>query len=117
MWLYNSFIDNNGMTWKYTLTDSLTFALSNLSANVGVDILGSFFNYSNESLSGMIMNPLLAGFIYMYLYQYFVKYNDDFNLQSNNRSNSMNFMLGGGLDILVKFIWNPLLSLFGLKHY
>ena len=32
MWFYNWFIESNGMSSKYTLTDSLSFSLSNITA-------------------------------------------------------------------------------------
>jgi hypothetical protein len=72
MLLYNTVIDNNSVTSKYALTDSLTFSLSNISTIAIKDILSNFYN-SYEGLSSMVINPLLNGFLYMYLYEYFLK--------------------------------------------
>jgi hypothetical protein len=72
MWFYNSFIESNGMSSKYTITDSLTFSVSNITALATIDILSSVLNFSYEGLSGMLAEPLFTGFLYMYLYNYFI---------------------------------------------
>ncbi len=115
MLLYNTVIDNNSVTSKYALTDSLTFSLSNISTIAIKDILSNFYN-SYEGLSSMVINPLLNGFLYMYLYEYFLKNQLEY-WRLNLRSNNTNFMIGAGGNILISWISNPLLSLFGLKSY
>jgi hypothetical protein len=64
----------------------------------------------------MVINPLLNGFLYMYLYEYFLKNQLEY-WRLNLRSNNTNFMIGAGGNILISWISNPLLSLFGLKSY
>ena len=64
----------------------------------------------------MLAEPLFTGFLYMYLYNYFIKYGSKMNSISK-RDNNKNFMIGAGVNLLVKWFSNPLLSLFGMKHY
>ena len=64
----------------------------------------------------MLAEPLFTGFLYMYLYNYFITYGTGFNVY-NKRDNTKNFMIGAGINLLVKWFSNPLLSLFGMKHY
>ena len=108
-------VDKNNFTSKYALTDSLTFSLSNITTLAIKDILANFYN-SYEGMASMIINPVLNGFLYMYLYDYFVKNQLAFS-RLNIRSNNINFMLGAGGNILIAWFSNPLLSLFGLKSY
>jgi len=115
MLLYNMVVDKNNFTSKYALTDSLTFSLSNITTLAIKDILANFYN-SYEGMASMIINPVLNGFLYMYLYDYFVKNQLAFS-RLNIRSNNINFMLGAGGNILIAWFSNPLLSLFGLKSY
>ena len=102
MWFYNSFIESNGMTSKNTLTDSLTFSLSNITAQASIDILSNVLNFSYDGLSGMLAEPLFTGFLYMYLYNYFIRYSN-LNNAYNKRDNNKNFMIGAGVNLLVKW--------------
>ena len=115
MLLYNTVVEKNNVTSNYALTDSLTFSLSNITTLAVKDILSNFYN-SYEGMASMIINPILNGFIYMYLYDYFLKNQLAFS-RLKLRNNNTNFMLGAGGNILIAWFSNPLLSLFGLKSY
>ncbi len=115
MLLYNTVIDKNSFTWKYALTDWLTFSLASITTLALKDVLSNFYN-SYDGMASMVINPVLNGFLYMYLYEYFLKNQLAFS-RLNIRRNTTNFMLGAGGNILISWFSNPLLWLFGLKSY
>lgn len=98
---------------NYVVKDGATFALSSISSLWFTDLLADVWaGMSRESIQGMLAKPLINAALYMYLYNYMVRQNYE-----NNRSNNENFVMAGIGDVLLKWIENPIASLFGYRNY
>lgn len=111
--LYDYFVENR--SFDFVKTDGLTFTVANLVGLLSSDLLFEFLNLSKSGTVGMLTEPLVSSLIYMYLYNNMV-YAKYYNLYTNQRGSTNNFLTSATLNILVKFIENPLLSFWGWKN-
>ena len=56
----------------------------------------------------MISRPLLNGIVYMYLYNYFIR--PDYE---GVRDNTNNFIMASLAEVLLSYVSNPIISIFG----
>lgn len=111
---YDMLVEGYKITNPYLLEDSFTFALSSVSASAGSDLLLDLIGGSYDGLGHMIMEPMLNGYLYMYLYSSFIKNKIEYS-RLNKRDNTNNFVMGAVSNVLLKWFSNPLYSLFGVK--
>ena len=114
---YDMLIEGYQLNNRFLLEDSFTFALSNISASAGSDLLLDLIGGSYDGLGHMIAEPLLNGYLYMYLYNSMLRNKIEFS-RVNKRSSTNNFAIAAVSNVLLKWFTNPLYSLFGIKmHY
>ena len=102
-----------GKSSQFSNKDSLSFALSSVLSNVGYEVVEALVPYLNQGhLAGMIGQPLLTGVIYLYIYNYMVA-----NEYRGTRSSNNVFLMRSLGNLIINYIENPLLSLFGVKSY
>ena len=113
---YDMIIDGYKLTNSYLLEDSFTFAISNVTASAGSDLLLDLIGGSYDGLGHMIAEPLLNGYLYMYLYNSFIRNKIEYS-RLNKRDNTNNFVMGAVSNVLLKWFTNPIYSLFGVKMH
>ena len=113
---YDMIIDNHKLTSKYLLEDSFTFAISNITASAGSDLLLDIIGGSYDGLGHMLAEPLINGYMYMYLYNSFIRNKIEYN-RLNKRDNTNNFVMAAVSNVLLKWLTNPIYSLFGVKMH
>lgn len=113
IWLYDYFVEGRGL--DFVKSDGLTFTVSNLAGLLSSDLLFEFLNLNKSGTVGMLTEPMISSLIYMYLYNDMV-YSKYFNTYSNQRGTTSNFLTAATINILVRFIENPLLSFWGWKN-
>ena len=102
-----------GKSSSFCNKDALSFSLSTVLSNVWYEVVEALVPYLNQGhLAGMIGQPLLTGVIYLYLYNYMV--GNDYRV---GRTNNNVFLMGSLGSLIVNYIENPLLSLFGVRSY
>ncbi len=111
--IYDVMVDGRSLTESFTMNDTLTFAVSNVASNFAFDVISGLLPYLTESgILGMVSKHLLHSLIYMYLYDYMVA-----NKYSYYRDNKSNFWIAAGLSVVLQFVNNPVMSLFGINHF
>ena len=114
MSLYNSFVTKiDFMRWEQ-LKDSAFFALSNVSSGIISDLVFDMIG-NKTGLQGMILEPLINAFVYPYLYDMYIY--RSLSGGAYVKSNQTNMILGGVGNVILKYVENPLMSLFGIKSY
>ena len=63
----------------------------------------------------MLTEPMVSALIYVYLYDKMV-YSSYYNIYSNQRGSTNNFLTSATINILIRFIENPILSFWGWKN-
>lgn len=111
---YNWFVTKIDFMRQEQLKDSAFFALSNVSSGIIWDVVFDMIG-NKTGLQGMILEPLINAFIYPYLYDMYI-YRSLYN-SSYVRTNQSNMILGGVSNIILKYVENPLMSLFGIKSF
>ena len=106
---YDVFIDGRSFTDTYTLRDAGVAAVSSVASEITYDVVSNLLPYLNEgSLGGLIAKPLLDGIIYSYLYNTMI--NPQFQYY---RDSYKAFYIGAVGNLLIGYIENPIMSLFG----
>ena len=113
---YDMIIDGYKLTNSYLLEDSFTFAISNVTASAGSDLLLDIIGGSYDGLGHMLAEPLLNGYLYMYLYNSFIRNKIEYS-RLNKRDNTNNFVMAAVSNVLLKWLTNPIYSLFGVKMH
>ena len=109
--LYDVLVDGWGLTEGYVRDDLLTFAVSSVASSFVFEIVNGLVPYISENNSlGMLTRPVLNGIVYIYVYSYMMdgKYQYE-------RDNKSNFFIGSLISLIVNYVNNPLLSLFGYQ--
>ena len=112
MSIYNYWMENKGFFSSVSLTDWLTFSLSNIVGDITAEVIWNvILPYNSGMVKNYVIEPIFTGIIYMYVYEMFVAG----KLQYGRRTQQNNFMLGAGVNILESWIENPLLKMFGFS--
>ena len=111
--LYDYGFNGKSLSETFTMYDSASFALSIILSNYSFDILSSFLPYLNDNnVIRVISKPLLNGLIYQYLYGMFV--GDKYPYE---RSNTKSYIIGAIGSLLLNYLQNPVLSMFGIRNF
>lgn len=111
--VYDVLVDSRSLSEPFVMNDAITFAVSNVATNLTLDVVSGLLPYFNEgSALGMISKHLLQGITYMWLYNYML--GSKFEYQRDDRTN---FYVAALLSIVLQYVNNPVLSLFGFQHY
>ena len=115
---YDMLIEKKNLTNSSTLSDALSFTLSQLGSDITSDVIANMWGTNTIfDVGNMLFQPFLSGVLYMYLYNVFVRTSLNKN-KENLRSNKTNFMYGALSQILIKYLNNPISSLlFGIEKY
>lgn len=113
--LYNIFVDGKKFDNLTSWYDAMSFGASNVIASVGNDLIFEFLNLSNQGLIPMLTEPLFNMFVYQYMYDNISRPN--YRGLSGERSRTQTMVVGFGGNILLKFVENPILGLWGMKSY
>ncbi len=110
---YDVFIMGYNLNSGYPVKDATAFAISSVVSNFSSELLSSLVPYLNENnLTGMLSYPLLSGLVYSYIYDMNVN-----NSYPGIRDKNSAFIIGSVGCLLVRYIENPIMSLFGFKSY
>lgn len=111
VYAYDTFVDDKGSA--FSMRDAGTFALSTVVSQLAHEVITGLLPYLNEgSLPGMVFTPVLNGVVYMYLYDYMVG-----DIYQGSRNNTTAFFVGSIASLLLKYVENPIASLFGVRNY
>ena len=97
----------------FAMSDASSFALSTVLSNFTSEVLSSMVPYLNENnFVGMISYPLINGIVYSFV----------FDAMTNKkypgiRDSTSAFLVGSVGLLLIRYIENPVLSLFGLQIF
>jgi hypothetical protein len=111
IYAYDTFVDDKGSA--FSMRDAGTFAVSTVVTSLAHEVITGLLPYLNEgSLPGMVFTPVLNGVVYMYLYDYMVA-----DVYQGNRENTTAFLIGSVASLLIKYVENPIASLFGVRNF
>ena len=110
---YDSFIEGRDFR-QFSLLDGGTYALSSVISLWASDLLCSAWGGSSNSLQCMMSKPLINAIVYLYLYDMIVKPSNE---EYRNRSSTELLVMGSLGDVVLRYLENPLTSLFGYKNY
>ena len=112
---YNIVVDGKSFSASSTWYDAATFGASNIISNAVNDLLYDFLHMNNQGLFPMLTEPLLNLVIYQYMYDNFTRPN--YRGFAGERSRNSVMLIGGLGNVILRFVENPILGLWGMKGY
>ncbi len=110
---YDVLVEGKQLRENFTMADAATFAVSSVVSGLALDVASGVVPFlQDKGLIGMISGPALQGIVYMYLYENMVGKNYPYN-----RDGLKAFYIGAVGNLLVAYLQNPILGLFGVKFY
>ena len=110
---YDTLIESRDFR-QFSLYDGGTYALSSVISLWASDLLCSAWGGSDTSLQCMLSKPLINAIVYLYLYDMIVKPNNE---EIRNRTSTELLVMGSLGDVVLRYVENPLASLFGYKTF
>ncbi len=110
--LYDALIEKTGS--ELAIRDGLTFGVSSVWADIVSEVIYNIASIQKNSIPGLLTSPLFSGILYMYLYNMMVKNNYP---NYSHRWDTNNFIYGWITNLLLSWVENPLLNLWGIKSY
>ena len=112
---YNVLVAGQSFSSSRTWYDAASFGASNIISNAVNDLLYDFLHMNNQGLFPMLTEPLLNMVIYQYMYDNITRPN--YSGLSGERSRNGVMLIGGLGNVILRFVENPILGLWGMKGY